>query len=181
VRRLLRTGAPTTSEGRGSRARLVGALILLLALAGWLAAYIVLTAARGSGLQRDTFGLGLFAALLVFLPLAAAGVFLIVRGAPDADLYRARRSARRAIGEAEQGGWSNLWRLLEETGLTRDEASAHLAHVARERAFRGYADWSRGVLAAASHAEGCPACGSPSQLPEGRRVCPECRVERLPG
>jgi hypothetical protein len=176
----------TEPRPAGRSARLVGLVVLGIALAGWLGVYALLAQSRAQGGVHDLgFGLGLFAGLTVFLPLAAVGIFLLVRGGPDAADYAARRVVVRALAEAETAGWSDLWALMRQiqTGqgvMGREKVAQLLAEEADRRGFRGFADWGRGVLALARQDDGCPACGAVSDSSAMRAgICPNCHVQRL--
>ncbi len=153
-----------------------GGVILALAAVAWLAG-----AYADGALAAGGFALGLVLALLVAVPIVAAGVYLVALGrAESGELADAART-RKLLNMVLTRGKVRIADAVVELGVPQETVRDILYDAVGRGLFSGYINWPEGVLYAREAAQGqqpCPNCGGTIELAgKGVFQCPYCGTE----
>jgi hypothetical protein len=174
-------------EGESMRAsgRVIGLILLGAAVViGVLGAIWLITNVQSDDLETTgaVFGAAILAIVFV-IPLAGAGIYLLIKGRQEAaELVHVDRQ-RKLLGVIGTRGQISIGDLVLELRSTRDEIQNDIHALVSRGLFSGYVDWSKGTLYSveASQLQGrntCPNCGGQLELGgKGLVKCPYCGAE----
>jgi DNA-directed RNA polymerase subunit RPC12/RpoP len=156
------------------------AVAILLATGAWLVAAGASESTATLGGQVLGFALVF---IFLFLPLAAIGVYLLVRGRGEEAAMAQARQERRLLNMVLTQGKVRFDEAAIELRLTRREIEAMVRDLVGKQLFTGAVNWETGVLYSKEATQlkadrKCPNCGGEVQL-AGRGVirCPYCGSE----
>jgi len=127
--------------------------------------------------------LGLAVAGIVALPLAAIGVFMIVRGGQEAKTDVMAAKQRRLLDMVSSRGELAMSDAAVELQIPRDELKNWIYRLVGLGVFSGYINWDDGVLFSAQASKlreltNCKKCGGEVKLVgKGVVKCPYCGTE----
>ncbi len=157
---------------------LVGALIVCL-----LGAAVVVPRIFAQKLDLSAGILGIVLALIIALPLAAGGVFMIVRGGQEAKTEVEAQKQRRLLDMVTTRGQVTISDAAVEMQVPRDEVKNWVYRLVGLGVFTGYINWDDGILFSAQASQlrdltQCKKCGGEVKL-AGKGVvrCPYCGTE----
>jgi hypothetical protein len=163
--------------------RLGGILLVLGGLAVCLLGAAVTLPRIGNGLDLPAAILGLMIALIIALPLAGIGVFLIVRGGQEAKTDVVAQKQRRLLDMVSAHGELPIADAAVELQVPRDELKNWIYRLVGLGVFSGYINWDDGVLYSAQASQlrdltTCKKCGGEVKLVgKGVVKCPYCGTE----
>jgi multisubunit Na+/H+ antiporter MnhC subunit len=161
---------------------LIGAAVVVCLLGSAL----VLPRLAAGGAERLTAAavvLGLAITAIIALPLAAGGVFMIVRGRQEAQTTEVAQKQRRLLDMVTSRGQVAITDAAVELQAPRDEVRNWVYRLVGLGVFTGYINWDDGVLYSAQAASlreltNCKKCGGKLQLAgKGVVKCPYCGTE----
>ena len=163
--------------------RLVGGLLLLGALVVCLLGAAVTFPRVGHGLDLPAAILGMAIAVIVALPLAGIGVFMIVRGGQEAKTDVVAQKQRRLLDMVSSRGQLPIADAAVELQVPRDELKNWIYRLVGLGVFTGYINWDDGLLFSAEASQlrnltNCKKCGGEVKLVgKGVVKCPYCGTE----
>lgn len=164
--------------------RLVGLLLILGSLAVCiLGAAVSLPRYAAGELSLTAAILGLAIAVIVALPLAGIGVFMIVRGGQDVKTEAMAQKQRRLLDMVTTRGQLAMSDAAVELQVPRDELKNWIYRLVGLGVFTGYINWDDGVLFSAQASQlrdltNCKKCGGEVKLVgKGVVKCPYCGTE----
>ena len=163
--------------------RLGGALLLLGGLAVCLLGAAVTFPRVGHGLDLPAAILGMAIAVIVALPLAGIGVFMIVRGGQEAKTDVVAQKQRRLLDMVSTRGELPIADAAVELQVPRDELKNWIYRLVGLGVFSGYINWDDGILFSAQASQlrdltRCKKCGGEVKLAgKGVVKCPYCGTE----
>lgn len=166
-----------------AQGRTSGLILILLAMIIVVAAGLYLFSGLAEHrLTTSGFLLGLLLVLILALPLAGAGIFLLVRGRSEEQQFARAAQAKKLLNIVRTQGKADIAEVALEMNLTRDQIKEHIYDLVGKGLFTGYINWDQGVLYAREAAEmrttKCPNCGGVRELVgKGIVKCPYCGSE----
>jgi hypothetical protein len=163
--------------------RLVGVLLILGGLAVCLLGAAVTFPRVGRGLDLPAAILGMAIAVIVALPLAGIGVFMIVRGGQDTKTEVVAQKERRLLDMVTTRGELPMADAAVELQVPRDELKNWIYRLVGLGVFTGYINWDDGILFSAQASQlrdltRCKKCGGEVKLAgKGVVKCPYCGTE----
>ena len=163
--------------------RLGGVLLLLGSLAVCLLGAAVTFPRVGRGLDLPAAILGMAIAVIVALPLAGIGVFMIVRGGQEAKTDVVAQKQRRLLDMVSTRGELPIADAAVELQVPRDELKNWIYRLVGLGVFSGYINWDDGILFSAQASQlrdltRCKKCGGEVKLAgKGVVKCPYCGTE----
>jgi hypothetical protein len=163
--------------------RLVGVLLILGGLAVCLLGAAVTFPRVGRGLDLPAAILGMAIAVIVALPLAGIGVFMIVRGGQDTKTEAVAQKERRLLDMVTTRGELPMADAAVELQVPRDELKNWIYRLVGLGVFTGYINWDDGILFSAQASQlrdltRCKKCGGEVKLAgKGVVKCPYCGTE----
>jgi len=163
--------------------RLGGALLLLGGLAVCLLGAAVTLPRIGHGLDLPAAILGMVIAVIVALPLAGIGVFMMVRGGQEAKTDVVAQKQRRLLDMVSAHGQLPIADAAVELQVPRDELKNWIYRLVGLGVFTGYINWDDGILFSAQASQlrdltTCKKCGGEVKLVgKGVVKCPYCGTE----
>lgn len=164
--------------------RLVGVLLILGGLAVCLlGAAVTLPRVASQELTLSAAILGLAIAVIVALPLAGIGVFMIVRGGQDTKTEVVAQKQRRLLDMVTTRGELPIADAAVELQVPRDELKNWIYRLVGLGVFTGYINWDDGILFSAQASQlrdltRCKKCGGEVKLAgKGVVKCPYCGTE----
>jgi len=127
--------------------------------------------------------LGVAIAGIVVLPLAAIGVFMIVRSGQDAKSDVVAQKQRRLLDMVTTRGELSINEAAVELQVPRDEMKNWIYRLVGLGVFSGYINWDDGILFSAQASQlrdltNCKKCGGEVKLAgKGVVKCPYCGTE----
>lgn len=155
----------------------VVALILIVALV-----FTPVWTGEGGTTSGAVLGFVLFTAVIV-LPLAGAGVFLLIRGNQEAEQMAYVRQQRQLLNIVKSRGQIDIGDLVIELNATRDSVQAMIHDLVGKGLYSGYINWDEGMLYSEQAAQlrditECRNCGGQVDLVgKGVVQCPYCSTE----
>jgi hypothetical protein len=164
--------------------RLVGVLLLGAAvLACLLTLAVMVPRYLAQDVDLPALFLGLALGSFIVLPLAAGGVFMLVRGRQDVQTEAVAQKQRRLLDMVTTRGQVAISDAAVEMQVPRDEVKNWVYRLVGLGVFTGYINWDDGVLYSAQASQlrdltNCKKCGGEVQL-AGKGVvrCPYCGTE----
>jgi len=159
--------------------RVVGIILVVAALIVCvLGGALSLTSAQTGGGRV----VGLALSVVLAAPLAAVGVFLIVRGQREAAAMAVVRQQKKLLGMIHAQGRVSVGEAALELDVSRDRLKEWVYDLVNKRLFTGYVNWDDGDLisvdAAKMDTSKCPRCGGAMELVgKGVVECPYCGTE----
>ncbi|MSP14479.1 MAG: zinc ribbon domain-containing protein [Chloroflexi bacterium] len=152
-------------------------LIIALGAVVWLGSGMAEGTLRGSG-----FALGLIVVLILVLPLAGGGIYLMIRGQSEAKEYGEIEKERKILNMVETQGQVKVADVALELKTNRDQVKGYIYDLVGKGLFTGYINWNDGILYAKAASElattKCPNCGGVRELVgKGVVKCPFCGAE----
>lgn len=135
------------------------------------------------GLRASGYALGLTLAILfVSLPLAAVGIYLIVRGQAESKQMAEVAKEKKLLNMVQAQGRVVVADAAVELDVPLDTIKAFIYDLVGKGLFTGYINWDEGVLYARQAGEmrttRCPHCGGTRELVgKGLVKCPYCGSE----
>jgi hypothetical protein len=163
--------------------RLGGGLLLLGGLAVCLLGAAVTFPRVGRGLDLPAAILGMAVAVIVALPLAGIGVFMIIRGGQEAKTDVVAQKQRRLLDMVSTRGELPIADAAVELQVPRDELKNWIYRLVGLGVFTGYINWDDGILFSAQASQlrdltRCKKCGGEVKLAgKGVVKCPYCGTE----
>jgi hypothetical protein len=163
--------------------RLGGALLLLGGLAVCLLGAAVTLPRGGHGLDLPAAILGMVIAVIVALPLAGIGVFMMVRGGQEAKTDVVAQKQRRLLDMVTTRGELPMADAAVELQVPRAELKNWIYRLVGLGVFTGYINWDDGILFSAQASQlrdltRCKKCGGEVKLAgKGVVKCPYCGTE----
>ena len=127
--------------------------------------------------------LGMAIAVIVALPLAGIGVFMIVRGGQEAKTDVVAQKQRRLLDMVSTRGELPIADAAVELQVPRDELKNWIYRLVGLGVFSGYINWDDGILFSAQASQlrdltRCKKCGGEVKLVgKGVVKCPYCGTE----
>ncbi len=155
-----------------------GAVVICL-----LGAVTTIPAYLTSNLDLAALFLGLAIAGIIALPVAAIGVFMIVRGGQEAKTDVMAAKQRRLLDLVSSRGEVAMSDAAVELQVPRDELKNWIYRLVGLGVFTGYINWDDGVLYSAQASKlreltNCKKCGGEVKLVgKGVVKCPYCGTE----
>ena len=151
----------------------IGAAIALLAAIWGL---------TNSGLASSARVLNIAIGIILGLPLAGFGLYLLNKGASEANDEKTIAKQRKLLNLVMTKGQVDIREVAVEMDVARDEARNLIKDLVGKQLFSGYIDWNAGVLYsidASKIKDGkCPKCGGKLELAgKGLVKCPYCGSE----
>jgi len=167
-----------------SNTRTAGLLMLLgaLVVAG-LGVAVVVPRYFTEELTLSATALGVALALVIALPLAGGGVYMIARGREQAQDENEARQQRRLLDMVTTRGQVSLGDAAIELQAPREQVKNWVYRLVGLGVFTGYVNWDDGVLFSAQAAQlrdltACKKCGGNVKLAgKGVVKCPYCSTE----
>jgi len=163
--------------------RLGGILLLVGGLVVCLLGAAVTLPRIGHGLDLPSAILGMVIALIIALPLAGIGVFLMVRGGEEAKTDVVAQKQRRLLDMVTTRGQLPIADAAVELQVPRDELKNWIYRLVGLGVFTGYINWDDGILFSAQASQlrdltQCKKCGGEVKLAgKGVVKCPYCGTE----
>ena len=163
--------------------RVGGALLLLGGLVVCLLGAAITLPRIGNGLDLPAAILGMVIAVIVALPLAGIGVFMIVRGGQEAKTDVVAQKQRRLLDMVSTRGELPIADAAVELQVPRDELKNWIYRLVGLGVFTGYINWDDGILFSAQASQlrdltQCKKCGGAVKLVgKGVVKCPYCGTE----
>lgn len=151
----------------------IGAAITLMA---------VLWAMTNSELTTSARVLTIAIAVVLGLPLAGFGLYLLNKGAGEASDEKMIAKQRKLLNLVMTKGQVDVREVAVEMDVNRDEARNLIKDLVGKQLFSGYIDWDAGVLYSVDASKikdgKCPKCGGKLELAgKGLVKCPYCGSE----
>jgi len=167
-----------------SGGRLVGLILLGAALLACLVgAAVMVPRFLENEITLTALFLGLAIVAVFVLPLAAGGVFMVVRGGQEAKSDVLAQKQRRLLDMVTTRGELPISDAAVELQVPRDEVKNWVYRLVGLGVFSGYINWDDGVLYSAQASQlrnltNCKKCGGEVKL-AGKGVvrCPYCGTE----
>jgi hypothetical protein len=155
-----------------------GAVVVCL-----LGAAVTVPRYMSQALDAPAMVLGLAIAAIVALPLAAIGVFMMVRGQQEVKTDVMAAQQRRLLDMVSTRGELSISDAAVELQVPRDELKNWIYRLVGLGVFSGYINWDDGVLFSAQASQlreltNCKKCGGAVKLAgKGVVKCPYCGTE----
>ena len=151
----------------------IGAAIALLAAIWGL---------TNSGLASSARVLTIAIGVILGLPLAGFGLYLLNKGANEASDEKTIAKQRKLLNLVMTKGQVDIREVAVEMDVARDEARNLIKDLVGKQLFSGYIDWDAGVLYSVDASKikdgKCPKCGGKLELAgNGLVKCPYCGSE----
>jgi hypothetical protein len=165
--------------------KVIGLILIVAGIGICLIAGLWLGAGWLAGNYEDAAApvLGLALAFIIAAPLAAVGVFLLVRGRSEAAKFAEVEKERKLLGMVQAHGQVHVSDVALELDAGRDVVKGWIYDLVNKGLFAGYINWDQGTLysqdAAKMRGENkCPNCGGQVELAgKGVVKCPFCGTE----
>jgi DNA-directed RNA polymerase subunit RPC12/RpoP len=169
----------------GQQGRLVGTILIAIALVAFLIAAALLIAQASTGETTITGAiLGIFLVTIVLvLPLGGGGIYLLTRGRQETAEYADIAKEKKILNMVLTQGKVNLSEVSLELQTPRKQVDDYVRDLVGKNLFSGAINWQDGVLYSKQASQmkadhKCPNCGGTLEL-AGKDVikCPYCGAE----
>ncbi len=169
----------------GQQGRLVGTILLVIALVVFLIAAALLIGQVATGETTITGAiLGIFIVTLVaVLPLGGGGIYLMTRGRQESAEYAEVAKEKKILNMVLTQGKVSLSEVALELQTPRGQVDDYVRDLVGKNLFSGAINWQDGVLYSRQASQmkadhKCPNCGGTLEL-AGKNVikCPYCGAE----
>lgn len=156
---------------------IVAAIVLGVALGGWL-----LSGFAEENLRRSGLMLGLVIVAVLVLPLLGGGALLILKGRGEARHMAELQKEKRLLNMIRTQGQVSLGEAAIELDVSRETLKRYLYDLVGKQLFSGYVNWDQDMLYSSDASNmgtgTCPSCGGKLES-AGKGVihCPYCGTE----
>ncbi|MEI7467771.1 MAG: hypothetical protein WCL57_06075 [Chloroflexota bacterium] len=155
---------------------------ILISIGAAIALLAAIWGLTNSGLASSARVLNIAIGIILGLPLAGFGLYLLNKGASEANDEKTIAKQRKLLNLVMTKGQVDIREVAVEMDVARDEARNLIKDLVGKQLFSGYIDWNAGVLYsidASKIKDGkCPKCGGKLELAgKGLVKCPYCGSE----
>ena len=168
----------------GTSGRLVGIILIVASILVFLGCSAVSVFSTLSAEDGSTGGavLGVVISLFVAIPLAAGGVFLLVRARSEAARQVDASRQRKILDMVKTRGQVDISDLVIELHSSTDQVRSDVYALVGMGLFTGYVNWNKGMLysreASQLTGQSCPNCGGEQSFGgKGVITCQYCGTD----
>ena len=155
---------------------------ILISIGAAIALLAAIWGLTNSGLASSARVLNIAIGIILGLPLAGFGLYLLNKGASEANDEKTIAKQRKLLNLVMTKGQVDIREVAVEMDVARDEARNLIKDLVGKQLFSGYIDWDAGVLYSVDASKikdgKCPKCGGKLELAgKGLVKCPYCGSE----